>query len=137
EGCMRLSASEMKPMRQSLMYGAPLVALCLPSRKSLDCHGDIPVRSAPAGLCGYRWGISQRLIHDTIALGELDQARFLVIVEIALDVKAKADIAKSNLRVLGNPQGATEIEVAFRPYIGLADVEPQGGRNRIECNSSA
>ena len=55
----------------------------------------------------------ERLQHDAVALGELEQRRQLLVVGIGVELEAQADVAEADRRLLVHAQRAAEVEVAL------------------------
>src|SRR5262245_4398005 len=58
----------------------------------------------------------ERLVHHAITLGELEKRIELVLRRVSCDIETQPDLCKADRRVLGDPQRAAKIEIAFRRY---------------------
>ena len=57
--------------------------------------------------------VAQRLKHDAVALGELQELIELLLRGVALDVEAQADVAETHRRLAVDAERAAEVEVAL------------------------
>ena len=72
----------------------------------------------------------KRLVYDAIALGRAQERRELVVGGIGIERDAEPDALRANRYVLGNPERAPKVEVAFGVQRGVAQLTPSPSRPR-------
>src|SRR5579871_731418 len=84
-----------------------------------------------------RRAVADGLIDHAIALGELEQLIELVLRRIAVDVEAQANLRKADRRVLGDAEGAAEIEIALGRHGAGLERDIERGCHRLQGDAGA
>ena len=66
---------------------------------------------------------AQRLKHDAVALGELEQLVELLLRGVAHDVEAQADVAEAHRRLAIDAERAAEVEVALGAQVRRRELD--------------
>src|SRR5271154_4837584 len=77
------------------------------------------------------------LKYYAIPLRELDERGQLVGARGGFEIEAQTDRAESHRRVLGDAQGAAEIQIALGAYRAALHVDVEGGGNRFQGDAGA
>src|SRR6478752_2800284 len=77
------------------------------------------------------------LINDAIPLGELKKLIELVLRGIGIEIEAQPDLRETNRCILGNAEGAAEIEIAFGRHVAGLERNIERGRHRLHRDASA
>src|SRR6478735_4792292 len=73
------------------------------------------------------------LINDAIPLGELKKLIELVLRGIGVEIEAQPDLRKTNRCILGNAEGAAEIEITFGRHVAGPKLKPGSAGRRMQA----
>src|SRR4249919_2566787 len=76
------------------------------------------------------------LINDAIPLGELKKLIELVLRGIGVEIEAQPDLRKTNRCILGNAEGAAEIEITFGRHVAGLERNIERGRHCLHRDAS-
>ena len=103
--------------------------------RSVSCS-EGPLACGPSVVLGRRGGAleldvelraaRERLQHDAVALGQLEQRGELLVVGVGVELEAQADVAEADRRGLVDAQRAAEVEVALGVDLALVDRDRRG-----------
>src|ERR1700722_16236552 len=110
-----------------------------PLSRAMTTDGMIDLRDVSHAVEAYLDGRAalDGLIDHAVALGELEELVELLLLGVGVDRKGEPDLRKADRRVLGDAEGAAEIEVALGRYGAGLERDRERGRDRLERHARA
>jgi len=85
----------------------------------------------------HRRAAADGLINHAIALREFQELIEFLLRRISVDIERESDLREADRRILGDAEGAAEVEIAFGRHSARAQRNVDRGRDRLERDAGA